>query len=97
MEFQERINQLEGLVISLMSTLKTKGSESKIASPEPGSKLSLEAEAQPTNFEVHPQTLLSDTFGRISLENAETSLLVALTGRQFLMEQVASLLIFNYP
>lgn len=72
-KIQDRINQLEKLVISLMNTLKTKESESKIESPEPASKFLLGAETRPTNFEAHSQTPLADTFGRISLENAETS------------------------
>ena len=58
-KIQERINQLEKLVISLMSTLKTKESDSKIEPLEPASKFLQETETRPIILEEHSQTLLA--------------------------------------
>lgn len=70
---QHRINQLEGLVVSLMSTLNAKGTETKIEALERAASPLPEAQAVPTAFETDSQASFSDTFGRMSLENAETS------------------------
>lgn len=70
---QDRISQLEGLVISLMSTINAK--ESSLETGYPGKSLTStnENQTEATKQEAEPQNRLPDTFGRISLENAETS------------------------
>lgn len=70
---QDRISQLEGLVISLMSTLDAKESFLKTGHPEKSFTPANQNQAEVTESETDPQTRLPDTFGRISLENAQTS------------------------
>lgn len=78
---QDRIDQLERLVISLMSALNAAKSTDPI-STDPIStethglqKLSSSVAEHEVDGNMLPQdpSLLSDSFGRISLENAETS------------------------
>ena len=71
---QDRIGQLEQLVISLFGTLNTSKSGDDVpAVTSSWPKVSLPATSQTGDGKVLPQdtSQLSDDFGRISLENAE--------------------------
>lgn len=56
-----------------MSTLNAKETETKTESSEGTISPLPESQAPPTIFDTDSQTPFSDTFGRMSLENAETS------------------------
>ena len=71
---QDRIGQLEQLVISLISTLNTSKSGDDVpVMTSSWPKVSSPATTHTGNGKVLPQdtSQLSDSFGRISLENAE--------------------------
>lgn len=77
---QDRISQLEGLVISLMSSLNAAQQVERVGknsseAESSGALLPLDVEnhVEAAISETDDQTQLSNTFGRISLENAETS------------------------
>ncbi|KAG9239362.1 hypothetical protein BJ875DRAFT_188438 [Amylocarpus encephaloides] len=73
---QNKINQLEGLVISLMSSLNaSKGADSKSSDIEtavPPKRVNESIHAS-GNLEKLEEGKLSDTFGRITLEKARTT------------------------
>ncbi|KAK9244839.1 fungal-specific transcription factor domain-containing protein [Lipomyces tetrasporus] len=72
---QDRIGQLERLVISLMNLNAAKPTDQIPANAHGSSKLSSPVTENGVNGNALPQdpSQLSDSFGRISLENSETS------------------------
>ena len=77
---QDRISQLEGLVISLMSSLNAAQQVERVGKKSGDAEssgvllpLDVENPVEEAILETDDQTQLSNSFGRISMENAETS------------------------